>query len=130
MSQKSYLFVCIGNACRSQMAEGFARHYGGEDLIIYSAGSHPLGRVVSESIRSMKEKGIDISHHTSKGIPDVPDIEYDVLVTMGCGDNCPTVRAKKRIDWKIPDPFGGGKDFFNKIRDLIGGKIENLLSGK
>jgi len=125
---KSVLFVCIGNACRSQMAEGFARHFGGEELIIYSAGSHPLGHVISDTIASMKEIGIDISQHTSKGILDCPDIEYDVVVSMGCGDACQNVKAKKRLDWEIPDPVGQSPKFFREVRELIKGKVKGLLS--
>src|SRR5262245_59271585 len=96
----SLLFVCVGNACRSQMSEGFARAYGPKDLIVYSAGSAPAGFVAREAIEGMKEKGIDISRHYSKGVSDLPMIEFDVVVTMGCGDSCPHVKAKRKIDWK------------------------------
>ncbi|MBI2082456.1 MAG: arsenate reductase ArsC [Deltaproteobacteria bacterium] len=124
---KSIVFVCIGNACRSQMAEGFSRHYAGDTYLIYSAGSHPLGFVVSETVKVMKEKGIDISRHRSKGINDLPDIEFDIAVLMGCGDRCPTLKAKKRIEWDIPDPVGRPLDFFRETRDLIEEKVKQLL---
>lgn len=128
---KSILFVCVGNACRSQMAEGFARHHGPKDLVVYSAGSNPAGFVAREAIEGMKEKGIDISRHDSKGVDQVPGIEYDAVVTMGCGENaCPTIRAKKRIDWKIPDPIGRPSDFFRQVRDEIEQRVVALLNRK
>lgn len=125
---KSILFVCVGNACRSQMAEGFARAYGPEDLVVYSAGSNPAGFVARESVEGMKEKGIDISRHYSKGVGDLPLEEFDWVVTMGCGDFCPTVKAGKRIDWQIPDPIGRGIDYFRQVRGLIEEKVSELLS--
>lgn len=124
---KSILFVCIGNACRSQMAEGFARHLGLPGLVVYSAGSHPAGFVAPGAIEVMKEKGIDISRHYSKGIGEIPLIEFDILVTMGCGDSCPVVNAKQRIDWQIPDPIGRSSEFFRQVRDEIEAKVRTLL---
>lgn len=124
---KSILFVCVGNACRSQMAEGFARAYGPEDLVVYSCGSNPAGFVAREAVEGMREKGIDISRHDSKGIWNIPLQEFDVVVTMGCGDACPAVGAKKRVEWEIPDPIGRGIDFFRKVRDEIEEKVKGLL---
>lgn len=124
---KSLLFVCVGNACRSQMAEGFARHYGPEDLVVYSAGSAPAGFVAREAIEGMKEKGIDISRHSSKGLLDLPLEEFDVVVTMGCGEVCPPVKAKERIKWEIPDPIGRNRAFFRRVRDEIERKVQDLL---
>jgi protein-tyrosine-phosphatase len=124
---KSILFVCVGNACRSQMAEGFARHYGPEDLIVYSAGSAPAGFVAREAVEGMREKGIDITRHSSKGVYDLPLQDFDVVVTMGCGDSCPAVGAKRRIDWVIPDPIGRGLAFFRQVRDDLEEKILGLL---
>ncbi len=125
---KSVLFICVGNACRSQMAEGFARSYGPQDLVVYSAGSAPAGFVAREAIEGMKEKGIDISRHYSKGIESIPLLEFDYVVKMGCGDFCPATEAKKRIDWKIPDPIGRGIDYFRKIRDEVEEKVKGLLA--
>ncbi len=129
MSTRSWslLFICVGNACRSQMAEGFARALEIKDLVVYSAGSHPAGFVAREAILMMKEKGIDLSSHYSKGVDQVPDIEYDFAITMGCGDYCPTVKAKKRLDWEIPDPIGRSPDFFRQVRDEIEQKVRKLL---
>ena len=75
----------------------------------------------------MQEKGIDISEHYSKGIDDLPAIEFDYVVTMGCGDNCPTLKAKNRLDWAIPDPIGQGEDYFRQVRDTIEANVRDLL---
>ena len=109
------------------MAEGFARACGGKDLVVYSAGSSPAGFVARDAIDGMAEKGIDISKHFSKGVREVPDIEFDVAVTMGCGDFCPAVKAKKRLDWKIPDTIGQGIDYFRKVRDDLEKRVKDLL---
>lgn len=123
---KSVLFVCVGNACRSQMAEGFARHLGPPELAVYSAGSRPAGFVAPQAVEAMKEKGISLAGQFSKGVGEVP-LEFDVVVTMGCGDSCPTVKAKRKMDWDIPDPIGGPPQFFRKVRDEIEAKVRVLL---
>lgn len=125
---KAVLFVCVGNACRSQMAEGFARAHGPKELVVYSAGSRPAGFVASEAVVGMREKGIDISRQFSKGLSALLMIEFDAVVTMGCSeDACPMIRAKKRIDWKIPDPIGLGIDYFRRVRDDLEQKVKDLL---
>ncbi|MBI1909440.1 MAG: arsenate reductase ArsC [Deltaproteobacteria bacterium] len=124
---KSILFICVGNACRSQMAEGFARAYGPEDLIVYSAGSNPAGFVAREAVEFMEEKGIDISKHYSKGVSNIPIKEFDVAVTMGCGDYCPAVKTKTIIHWQIPDPFGRSQEFFREVGDDLETKVGELL---
>ncbi len=124
---KSILFVCVGNACRSQMSEGFARAMGPKDLVVYSAGSHPAGFVAREAIVAMQGKGIDISEHYSKGLSEIPAISFDYLITMGCGDACPLIPAKHRLDWKIPDPIGRGREYFNQVRDDLERRIRELI---
>lgn len=127
MAGKSIIFVCVGNACRSQMAEGFARHYAPQDVKVFSTGSHPAGFVAPEAIRAMAEQGIDISAHWSKHIDELPGRKFDYVVTMGCGDACPAVPAIERIDWQIPDPIGRGPEYFRSVRDLIEEKVKKLL---
>ncbi len=122
------LFVCIGNACRSQMAEGLARHLGGAAVKACSAGSRPAGFVAAEAIEAMKEIGIDISKQASKSVEAFRGREFDVVVTMGCGDACPWVPAKRRLDWKIPDPIGQSPEFFRKVRGQIEGLVRDLLA--
>ena len=110
------------------MAEGFARFYGKERIEAFSAGSRPSGRVNEMAIEVMKDAGIDISSHLSKGFDALPHKEFDVVVTMGCGDECPFVPAKRRIDWQIRDPKGKPVEFFREVRDEISIKVQSLLA--
>jgi arsenate reductase len=121
------LFVCIENSCRSQMAEGFARFYGKDRVEAFSAGSRPSGRVNETAIEVMKEAGVDISSQESKGFDVLLFKEFDVIVTMGCGDECPFIPAKKRVDWKIRDPKGKPVEFFREVRDEIKEKVLKLI---
>ena len=122
------LFVCVENSCRSQMAEAFARRYGAGRVEAYSAGSRPSGQVNPKAMSSMKELGYDLSRHSSKMLSEIPDIEFDFVATMGCGDECPFVRTKEREDWNIPDPKDLETDEFRAIRDLIESKVKSLIS--
>src|SRR5262245_19273155 len=97
------LFVCVENSNRSQMAEAFARVHGAGRVEAYSAGSRPSGHINPRAIAAMGEVGYDLTAHQSKALRDIPDEEYAVAVTMGCGDACPLVRARRREDWNIPD---------------------------
>lgn len=126
--RKRILFVCVENSCRSQMAEALAHILGRGQVEAYSAGSRPSGVVNPKAIASMRELGHDLETHTSKGLTDIPDVEYDYAITMGCGDECPLVRAKARADWGIPDPKHLEADDFRKVRDLIEGKVKELLA--
>jgi len=124
---KNILFVCVENSCRSQMAEAFGNIYGQEIIKPYSSGSMPSGIVNPKAIMAMREIGYDLSVHESKSLDEIPDIEYDLVVTMGCGDTCPYVRTKAREDWTIPDPKHMEADEFSAIRDLIGRKVLLLI---
>lgn len=126
-SKKKLLFVCVENSNRSQMSQAFARILGGDQVEAYSAGSRPSGVVNPKAIASMKEIGYDLSTHESKSLDDIPDIEYDAVVTMGCGDACPFVKAKKRVDWQIPDPKHMPPEEFRQVRDFIRTQINELL---
>ena len=125
---KKVLFVCVENSCRSQIAEAFARLYGKGTIEPYSAGSKPSGQVNPKAIASMRENGYDLSRHRSKSLSEIPAVEYDVAVTMGCGDACPNVRAKQREDWNIPDPKALPPEEFRKVRELIEQKVKALLA--
>jgi len=124
---KRVVFICIENSNRSQMAEAFARMYAAGRVEAYSAGSRPSGRVNPKAVEAMKELGCDLTTHRSKSINDLPEGDFDVAVTMGCGDSCPTLRAKRREDWAIPDPKEMSPEEFRKVRDLIGKKVKELL---
>jgi protein-tyrosine-phosphatase len=129
MSEKKKLFfVCVENSCRSQIAEAFAHVYGGDSVEVYSAGSRPSGVVNPKAIESMREIGYDLSTHESKSLDDLPDVEWDFVATMGCGDECPFVRAKRREDWQIPDPKNMNADDFRKVRDEIAERVRSLIS--
>ena len=125
--KKKFLFVCVENARRSQMAEGFAEALGQGKIEVYSAGSNPSFLVDPLAIEVMKEKGIDLSARRPKSLNDLPPIEMDYLVTMGCEEACPAIPAKKVIDWEIPDPKGKSLDTFRNIRDIIEEKVRTLL---
>ena len=125
---KRVLFVCVENSNRSQMAEAFARRHGGDRVEPHSAGSRPSGRVNPKAIEAMRELNYDLATHTSKSLSDLPDVEFDAAVTMGCGDACPNVRARLREDWQIPDPREMAPDEFRKVRDLIEAKVKELLT--
>jgi len=128
IEKKRFLFVCVENSCRSQMAEAFARIHGGEGVEAYSAGSRPSGVVNPKAIESMREIGYDLATHESKSLDDLPDVEWDFVATMGCGDECPFVRAKRREDWQIPDPKEMNAADFRQVRDEIGEKVRSLLT--
>jgi arsenate reductase len=127
MTPKKLLFVCIENSNRSQMSQAFARILGGDAVEAYSAGSRPSGIVNPKAIASMRELGYDLSAHDSKSLDDIPDVEYDAVVTMGCGDACPFVKARRREDWQIPDPKHLEPEEFRQVRDLIRDKVGALL---
>lgn len=124
---KRILFVCTENSNRSQMAEAFARMHGGHTVEAWSAGSKPSGHINPRAITAMNERGISLTTHHSKGLHDIPQIQWDVLVTMGCGDACPTARACRREDWQLPDPREMQPAEFALIRDEIEQRVLNLL---
>jgi arsenate reductase (thioredoxin) len=119
------VFVCVENSNRSQMAEAFGRMLGTE---AYSAGSRPSGRVHPKAIAAMRELDYDLNTHTSKGLDDLPPVPFDAAVTMGCGDQCPNLKATRREDWNIPDPKDMPADLFREVRDLIGSKVQQLVA--
>ncbi len=125
---KRFLFVCIENSNRSQMAQAFATIYGKGTVEGFSAGSRPSGKVNPKAIAAMKELNYDLSVHQSKSLDDLPGIAFDYAVTMGCGDACPLVKAKHRVDWNIPDPRDMNETQFNEVRDLIGRKVLELIN--
>lgn len=121
------LFVCIENSCRSQMAEALGIIHGADVFDAYSAGSRPSGVVNEKAITAMKDVGYDLTSHKSKSLDSVPQLEFDYVITMGCGDECPYVRAKKREDWKIPDPKHMEMEEFVEVRDTIKEKVMQLI---
>jgi len=125
--KKKILFVCVENARRSQMAQGFAEVFGGERAEVFSAGSRPSSSIDPLVIQVMKEKGIDLSSKRPKSLNELPPMEMDYLITMGCEETCPAVLAKKIIEWEILDPKGKSLDAFRNTRDMIEEKVRTLL---
>ena len=127
--KKKLLFVCVENSNRSQMSQAFAIMLDGENVEAYSAGSQPSGVVNPKAIAAMKEVGYDLAAHESKSLEEVKQFApFDVVVTMGCGDACPWMPARRFVDWQIPDPKHMDHDEFNKVRDFIRDKIADLLA--
>ncbi|MDI9238409.1 arsenate reductase ArsC [Lysobacter sp. LF1] len=124
---KRVLFVCIENSNRSQMAEAFARIHGGDRVEAWSAGSRPSGQINPKAVRFMSELGYDLTGHTSKSLEDIHG-EFDAVVTMGCGDDCPWIPARRREDWALPDPKHMDDDGYRAVRDEISERVKSLLA--
>lgn len=126
--KKKLLFVCIENSNRSQMSQAFATMYGKDSVEAFSAGSRPSGKINPKAIEAMAELGFDLNQQHSKSLEEVKEFApFDVVVTMGCGDACPWMPAKKFVDWEIPDPKNMDKEQFREVRDLIGRKVKDLV---
>ncbi len=123
---KRVAFICVENSNRSQMAEAFALMEGTVEA--HSAGSRPSGKVNPKAIAAMQELGYDLTIHHSKSLNELAEIPLDVVVTMGCGDQCPNLRAARREDWQIPDPKELPPEKFREVRDFIGLKVKELLA--
>jgi protein-tyrosine-phosphatase len=122
------LFVCVENSNRSQMAEAFARMLGGHAVEAYSAGSNPSGVINPKAIAVMRELGYDLSAHWSKSLDDLPHVQFDFVATMGCGDKCPSISARKRADWALPDPRHMSLEEYRGVRDEIRERVRAMLS--
>lgn len=125
---KKILFVCVENSNRSQMSQAFANMLGAGRVVGFSAGSKPSGVVNPKAIAAMAELGYDLSKHHSKNLDEAKlDGPFDAVVTMGCGDACPWMPAKRFIDWQIPDPKHLEPAPFNEVRDMIKTKVAALV---
>ncbi len=122
------LFVCIGNAGRSQISEAlFSRAAHGRHEA-RSAGTQPAEHVHPEVVEAMNELGIDLSARVPHHL-ELADAEWaDVVVTMGCGDACPVILGKRYIDWNLEDPKGKSIERVREIRDEIAARVEQLLA--
>jgi arsenate reductase len=128
MSDKpSVLFVCVHNAGRSQMAQGWLRHLAGDRVEVRSAGSAPGAAINEVAVQAMAEVGIDITAEHPKILTVDAVRESDVVITMGCGDTCPILPGKRYEDWELTDPAGQGIDVVRQVRDEIHARIETLL---
>ncbi|HYI99905.1 MAG TPA: arsenate reductase ArsC [Thermoleophilaceae bacterium] len=120
------LFVCLQNAGRSQMSRALFDRAADGRHESRSAGTTPAERVHPEVVDVMGELGIDVSDRTPQRLTDELAQWADVVVTMGCGDQCPYVPDKRYVDWELDDPHGRSLDDVRAIRDEIGGRVEAL----
>ena len=124
------LFVCIHNAGRSQMAAALLAHHAGDKVVVRSAGTAPAETINPAVIAAMDEIGIDL--HTNgahpKKLDDAAVQASDVVITMGCGDECPFYPGKRYLDWALADPAGQGIDAVRPIRDEIDRRVRDLLT--
>ncbi len=123
----SVLFVCVHNAGRSQMAQGWLRHLAGDRVEARSAGSEPGDQINGVAVEAMREVGIDITAEQPKMLSVDAVRESDVVITMGCGDTCPIFAGKRYEDWELTDPAGQGIAVVRQVRDEIRDRMQTLL---
>lgn len=123
----SVLFVCVHNAGRSQMAAAFLTTLSKGAIEVRSAGSQPAEKINPSAVEAMAEVGIDMSSEIPKVLTTEAVKESDVVITMGCGDECPYFPGKRYEDWVLEDPAGKGVESVRPIRDEIRGRIEGLI---
>lgn len=128
MTTPSILFLCIHNAGRSQMAAAFARHFGQDQVVVYSAGSAPGETLNPAVVAAMDEIGISIAGETPKKLTTQMGLDATVIVTMGCGDACPVYPGKRYLDWDLTDPAGKPVEVVREIREDIALRVTTLLS--
>ena len=133
--KKKVLILCTGNSCRSQMAEGILRHYGGDKFEVFSAGTQP-SKLNEIAVRVMREISIDISHQRSKDVSEFSGQHFDAVITVcdNAKETCPVFPDKThQIHWAFPDPPHRAKEVteevlkeFRQVRDLILEKFKAL----
>jgi arsenate reductase (thioredoxin) len=127
LDRKKILFACIGNTCRSQMAAAFAQFFAGDKIEALSGGSRPGLEINSVMVEAMEEKGIDMAFKKTRSLESViSDVKPDMIITMGCGEECPYVPGATIKDWDVSDPFGKSIDFMRTVRDEIEKKVREL----
>jgi arsenate reductase len=122
------MFVCVHNAGRSQMAQGFLQHLAGDRIEVRSSGTMPGNQVNPSAVEAMAELGIDISAATPKVLTNADVMASDYVITMGCGDACPFYPGKIYLDWALQDPAGKGVEDVRPIRDEIKALVEALIA--
>jgi arsenate reductase len=129
-NDKTVLFVCVENAGRSQMAEGFFKKYASKGFKVQSAGTKPVYQINPIVVQVMREVGIDISNHKSKEMTDDMMYSSETIVNMGCMDKnfCPTLFLPNVIEWNLPDPKGKSIEEVREIRDEIEERVKELVA--
>jgi protein-tyrosine-phosphatase len=121
------LFLCVHNAGRSQMAAALTRSLAGANVVVLSGGSAPASSVNPMALAAMEELGISLADEQPKKWTMEMLHEVDVVISMGCGDDCPILPGKERLDWEITDPAGQDLDFVRRVRDEILLRVEEFL---
>lgn len=126
MNKLKVAFVCVHNSCRSQMAEALGKHLASDVFESYSAGTELRPQINQDAVRIIKDlHGIDMNEtQRSKLLSDIPEV--DVVITMGCNVQCPSLTCKHREDWGLEDPSGKTNEEFIKTAQLIEEKVINL----
>ena len=129
LGRKKILFLCRENACRSQMASAFAQYLAGDKLDVACGGSEPSDKINPIMVDAMQEKGIDMAFRNPQSIAaELTEFQPDIIITMGCGEECPFVPGAKVNDWDLPDPGGESIDFMRNIRDAIEQRVVQLIT--
>jgi multimeric flavodoxin WrbA len=129
LNRKKVLFACRENACRSQMASAFAQSIAGDKLDALNGGSQPADKINADMAKVMEEKGIDMAFRIPRTIDAaISNNSPDVIVTMGCGEECQYVPGARRQDWDLPDPAGKPIEFMRDVRDEIEKRVKNLIT--
>lgn len=126
MARMRVLFVCIGNSCRSQMAEGFARIYGSDVLEAHSAGLYPAAIIAPLTKKVMIEKNIDLSEHFPKGLEAMIPVTPDLVINMS-GQRMPVPPGTRIEEWKVLDPIGLSEDVFRQVAGEIEQRVMRLV---
>ena len=128
MTKPTVLFVCVHNAGRSQMAAGLLKDLSGGTIEVLSAGSLPGHQINPVAVAAMTEIGIDIAGEQPKKLSTEAVQASDVVITMGCGDECPYFPGKRYEDWDLTDPAGQGIETVREVRDEIRSRVEALIA--
>ena len=124
----SVLFLCVHNAGRSQMGAGWMRHLAGDAVDVFSAGSEPADQVNPVAVAAMAERDVDISATRPQRWTDEMIQSADIVVTMGCGDECPVFPGRRYIDWDLDDPSGMPLKDVRLIRDDLEQRVRGLIA--
>lgn len=128
IGRKKILFACRENACRSQMASAFAQSLAGDKIEVLTGGSQPAEKINPDMVTAMQEKGLDMAFRTPQSIESAISVNRpEVIVTMGCGEECPFVPGAQMLDWDLADPAGKPLEFMRSVRDEIENRVMKLI---
>jgi arsenate reductase (thioredoxin) len=129
LARKKILFVCRENACRSQMASAFTQYLAGDKIEAISAGSEPADNINPDMVKAMQEKGIDMAFRRTRSLSQaVSGLQPNMIISMGCQEECPLIPGTKIQDWDLPDPAGKSMEFMRTVRDEIENRVKDLVS--